>query len=61
MCIVNVDGFFFVVIHFWKVIIGVISWTLTRRENEVSPMLIVDVSEEGCLHGQGKKKLKCLG
>lgn len=54
MCIVNVDDFIFVVIDFWKVIIGVISWALTRRENEISPMLIVDVSEEECLHGQGK-------
>lgn len=53
MCIVNVDGFFFAVIDFWKVIIGVISWALIRRENEVLPMLTVDVSEEGCLHGQG--------
>lgn len=40
MCIVNVDGFFFVVIDFWKVIIGVIPWALTRREKEVPPMLM---------------------
>ena len=40
MCIVNVDGFFFVVIDFWEVIIGVMPWALTRRENWVPAMLM---------------------